>query len=405
MLQWSKNHFQHLVSLEERGTNMAIKPTLRSKTGSSSTTDAKQAVKELFEQIYQPHMDGVVFFCSSEFDLDQLGTSLHDTFSCPIIGCTTAGELTSSGYHEGTLVGASLGGENDSEALRMHAHLLSPLSRLSGEDFNALALSAQKGLFFSSEFNSDHMFGLVLVDGMSMLEELTIAHLHRGFEGISIVGGSAGDDLHFQKTYVYHHGRFHSDAAVFTLFETPLPFTTFKTQHFVPTEKKLVITEADPQNRLVIEIDGEPAAQAYANLLRLKTEDLNPTVFSNYPVILQIGGKHYVRSIQKANDDGSLSFYCAIDNGLVLTLAKGMDLVENLQKQLSAIRDVVPNPELIIGCDCILRRLEVQEKGLLHEVRDALKTEKILGFSTYGEQFNAIHVNQTLTGIAIGGTP
>jgi hypothetical protein len=112
-----------------------------------------------------------------------------------------------------------------------------------------------------------------------------------------------------------------------------------------------------------------------------------------------------VRSIQKANDDGSLSFYCAIDNGLVLTLAKGMDLVENLQKQLSAIRDVVPNPELIIGCDCILRRLEVQEKGLLHDVRNALKTEKILGFSTYGEQFNAIHVNQTLTGIAIGGTP
>jgi hypothetical protein len=25
-----------------------------------------------------------------------------------------------------------------------------------------------------------------------------------------------------------------------------------------------------------------------------------------------------------------------------------------------------------------------------------------VGFSTYGEQFNGIHVNQTLTGVAIG---
>jgi hypothetical protein len=383
---------------------MSAEPVLRSKTGSSSASVARQAVKELSEQIGQSHMDGVIFFCSSEFDLKQLGACLQDTFSCPVIGCTTAGELTSKGYHEGTLVGASLGGDSDTGALRMHTHLLNPLSKLSAEDFGTLASTAQDQLVFSSKFDTDHMFGLLLVDGMSMLEEPTIAYLHRGFRGVPIVGGSAGDDLHFQKTHVYHNGLFYSEAAVFALFETKLPFITFKTQHFVPTDTKLVITEADPQKRLVIEIDGEPAAEAYANILRMKVEDLNPTVFSNYPVILQIGGKHYVRSIQKVNSDGSLSFYCAIDNGLVLTLAEGVDLVENLRVQLSAIRDVVPNPELVIGCDCILRRLEVQEKGLLSDVRDVLKNENILGFSTYGEQFNAIHVNQTLTGVAIGGS-
>jgi len=112
-----------------------------------------------------------------------------------------------------------------------------------------------------------------------------------------------------------------------------------------------------------------------------------------------------VRSIQKVNEDRSLSFFCAIDNGLVLTVAKGVDLVQNLHNQLSKIKSVIPNPEIIIGCDCILRRLEVQEKGLSDGVKRVLAGEKILGFSTYGEQFNAIHVNQTLTGVAIGGTP
>jgi hypothetical protein len=286
----------------------------------------------------------------------------------------------------------------------MHPSLLSPLSALSVDGVEAMASSLKEELVFSSAFNNTNMFGLLLVDGMSMLEELTIAHLHRGFRGIPIVGGSAGDDLNFKETYVYHDGHFFSDAAVFALIETTLPFTTFKTQHFVPTDTKLVITGADPEHRRVVEINGEPAAQEYADILGMELEALNPTVFSNNPVILRIGGKDYVRSIQKVNDDGSLSFYCAIDEGLVLTLAQGVDLVENLEDQLSAIRRVIPKPELIIGCDCILRRLEVQEKNLSSHLQSTLKEEKILGFSTYGEQFNAIHVNQTLTGVAIGGT-
>jgi len=32
-----------------------------------------------------------------------------------------------------------------------------------------------------------------------------------------------------------------------------------------------------------------------------------------------------------------------------------------------------------------------------------LKDYPVVGFSTYGEQFNSIHVNQTLTAIALGG--
>lgn len=384
---------------------MAQNSVLKVKIGKSSLPDEKQAVQDLFDQIAQPYMNAVIFFCSSKYNLDRLGQSLQEVFPCSLIGCTTAGELTSAGYDEGTIVGACLGGDTDAGVIKTHPRLLSPLSGLSAGDYEALASLMEKELAFSSGFNGKDMFGLLLVDGMSMLEEPTIAHLHKEFRGVPIVGGSAGDDLSFQKTYVYHDGRFVSDAAVFTLVETTLPFVTFKTQHFVPTDTKLVITEADPEHRRVVEINGEPAAQAYADILGLQMDKLAPATFSNYPVILRIGGKDYVRSIQKVNDDGSLSFYCAIDNGLVLTLAKGVDLVENLKDQLSEIRRVIPDPELIVGCDCILRRLEVQEKDLLGDLQRSLSDEKILGFSTYGEQFNAVHVNQTLTGVAIGGTP
>jgi hypothetical protein len=60
-------------------------------------------------------------------------------------------------------------------------------------------------------------------------------------------------------------------------------------------------------------------------------------------------------------------------------------------------------PTLIIGCDCILRRLEMEAQGIDDSVGRLMADSKVIGFSTYGEQFNSIHVNQTFTGIAIAG--
>ena len=118
--------------------------------------------------------------------------------------------------------------------------------------------------------------------------------------------------------------------------------------------------------------------------------------------MLRFGGEYYVRSIQKVNEDGSLTFYCAIDEGLVLRVAQGEDLVENLQGALREARKEIPSIKLTIGFDCILRRLEVAEKGLEEQVNEILKQNDVIGFNTYGEQYNFVHINQTFTGIALG---
>ena len=167
-----------------------------------------------------------------------------------------------------------------------------------------------------------------------MFTEEIISFLHNRLDGISIIGGSAGDDLRFAQTMVYWDGRFIPNAAVFTLFETTLPFYVFNTQHFRPTEKKLVITEADPSRRIVTEINAEPAAQEFARILGIPVTAMNPTIFSKYPLMLKIGGGWYVRSIQKINEDASLTLFSAIDVGLVLTVGEGENLVADLEKVL-----------------------------------------------------------------------
>ncbi|MCP3872004.1 MAG: histidine kinase [Desulfobacteraceae bacterium] len=381
---------------------MSKNSRLKIKIGSSFAKNEEQAVQELFDQIDQPEIEAVIFFCSSNYDLDKLGSALKNCFSSNLIGCTTAGEITSRGYFEGSLSGVSLGKVPGDDVLKIHSRIIPTLKGFSSEQTETIADSIQKDLCFSSTFDRDKMFGLLLIDGMSILEEPTIALLHRQFQSMPIIGGSAGDDLKFKSTQVYSDGQFISDAAVFSIIETTLPFHIFKTQHFQPTENKLVITEADPKNRIVSEIEGEPAAQAYAEKLGLTIDELSPMIFSSHPVMLKIGGEYYVRSIQKVNEDNSLTFYCAIDNGLVLTVAKGVDLVKNFQQQLSEIETHISRPILILGCDCILRRLEAQEKTLFEDLKKILANYNFIGFSTYGEQFNAVHVNQTLTGVAIG---
>jgi hypothetical protein len=119
-------------------------------------------------------------------------------------------------------------------------------------------------------------------------------------------------------------------------------------------------------------------------------------------MVVLIDGTYYVRSIQRVNQDGSLTFYCAIEEGLVLRVARGVDLVANMAAAFAQIQSEIGVPELVLGCDCILRKLEISEKGLIDQVSHVFERNNGIGFNTYGEQYRGIHVNQTLTGIAIG---
>ena len=77
-------------------------------------------------------------------------------------------------------------------------------------------------------------------------------------------------------------------------------------------------------------------------------------------------------------------------------------MLENLQEAFAKVRATVGPPQLVLGCDCILRRLEGERDGLQERIGKLLAENNVIGFATYGEQFNSMHVNQTFTGIAIG---
>lgn len=372
---------------------MKNQPSLQIRRGISTATQEHIAVAEIRHLIHQDQAQLILFFCSAAYDLARLAAELRNAFGdTPVIGCTTIGQLGLDGYTSGGISAISLAGDIAAHPFAVDlAAMEGRVSGIADETKRIIGLHPDQ-----------RPFGLLLVDGLSLMEEQLASLLYRRMPHLPIVGGSASDNPSLQQTHVYVDGEFRTHTAVFTLFRTRLPFRTIKFAHFVPTDTTLVITRSDQEKRVVYEINGEPAAQVYADLVGVPLEQLGLPTFSVNPLIFEMGGEQYIRAIGGVNPDQSLTLYCTIENGMVLSIGRAVDPAANALAAFDRLREDIGEPALVIGCDCLLRRLEFEGSGLLDAMGDIMKCNQVFGFSTYGEQFDGLHMNQTFTGVAIG---
>lgn len=371
------------------------------KTASAMEKNIDTAFKKIADQINPKQAKLNIIFISDTYPRNELGQKIQHYFGSQVIACTTAGEIGTTGYQEHSTSAIAFHGDN----FICDTIPIKNLKSFKHNDFSNLKdniLNLQNA--HKDQLIKGKTFGLLLIDGLSIKEEIVSSTLSSVVNAIPVVGGSAGDGLNFKATGVFSDGQFSSNQATLTLITTDIPFEVFKSQHFSGTPEKFVITAADPASRIVMEIDGEPAAEAYARKLGLDVSELSPKVFSKHPLALKIGNEYYVRSIQKMNEDLSLTFYCAIENGLVLTLAKQENYYEKTNHLFEETQSRIGELDACLAFECILRRLEVidmsgEEKN---KIMNMYRKHNTIGFHTYGEQYAGMHVNQTLTGVAFG---
>ncbi|MBR0794240.1 FIST C-terminal domain-containing protein [Bradyrhizobium jicamae] len=336
-------------------------------------------------------------FYDPEIFIAELSRRMPDT---PIFGCTTAGELSPGGWDEDSVVAMGF----DAADFVIAARPLLELSTFRVDRGRAICTELQQEFAERTEqcAASDESFGLLFIDGMCQREETIMSAIYTSLEDIPIVGGSAGDGLRFEKSWVFHGGKALTDAAVLILIRTRLPFRLFKCDHFEPTSTKMVVTEADIEHRIVKELNAEPAALEYSRAVGISDAKLELFSFAAHPVLVRVGGAYYARSIQRTNPDGSLQFFCAIDEGMVLTVARKNDPIHATSRLLKEMTDDLGEISIFIGFECLLRRLDVEQHQLSREMSELYRRNKVIGFQTYGEQYRSMHINQTLTGVAIG---
>lgn len=365
--------------------------------------DEVLAVGELRRELNLEGVSLVMFFCSPAYDRSRLTEAMGSAFSdVELVGCTTAGEIGPIGFTEGGISAMTFPTAHFRFSKTSIANLAS--FRMSeGQGTAKAAWTAHTSAVPSA--TTENSFAMLLIDGMSVREEQVTRALQTGLGEVPLVGGSAADGMAFGETFIFHDGRFDANHALCILGTTDLPFRIFKTQHFQAMDERMVVTEADGSRRIVREINGFPAAQEYARVLNTNGANLDAAHFASSPVVVMIDGTNYVRSIQQANGDGSLTFFCAIEEGLVFRVARGNGMLENLQRAIDALQGGLGSIQGALVFDCILRRLELAQSNDREAVERLLIENGAVGFNTYGEQYHGVHVNQTLVGIAFGEVP
>lgn len=363
---------------------------------------AKEACRDVANEILAnvkcDEIELLLFHTSTLFDLDTVAQEITARFPhVNIVGCTSAGEFNKNGYGTEKLLAVAFLKNEFSIATAMVPNL----GEVNFDEAHDIASGLRRALKGRERrYDNEQHFVISVLDGLTRHEEHFLETFATAFGNIPHLGGSAGDDLKLEATYVFYNGAFHRDAAVMLLVGTGKPFTVFSIDHINSPVSKLVVTHADPESRTVYEINGEPAAQYYASLLGMKAEDLTPDVFSLFPLAVLVGGKYFIRSIQKVDlATNAITFYCAVDIGIILTFIQLGDCIEALENKLDKLRTELGEPEFVYACDCFLRRLEIQQGKNDHEIKRLQQKYKVAGFNAYGEHIHSIHLNQTFTGV------
>ncbi|MBL4800423.1 MAG: FIST C-terminal domain-containing protein [Emcibacter sp.] len=369
----------------------------------SLSKNEKQAVAELYEQLCGEDSEPALclFFCSPKYDLVLLEQALRHHFGdIPLVGCTTAGEITPLGYQQESITGVAFPQDHFKVVIR-EINNISRFKIMDGIDVGAELVEDLKQHI--PHANGHNTFAFMLIDGLSNAEERVTASIGSQLGDIPLVGGSTADDWDLEKTSIFFRQGFSRDVAVVILIHTELPFQVHYTHHYVAGDARAVITEADPISRIVREINGLPATQEYARLCGMAEEDLSIAVCSNHPILMKIGGKYYSRGVVEVNHaERYIRFACAIGKGVVCAIARPSDPIANTVALFKKLQAEIGPLDLVLGCDCAARKMICEEQGLMPEISRIYVENNVIGFATFGEQYNTIHMNNSFCCVAIG---
>jgi hypothetical protein len=363
---------------------MAVKPVY------SMEPSPEKNAAELAAQLSNVSARFILFFASSSFEPAALGAAIQKQFPmADIIGCTTAGELISGKVLKDSVVAMAF----DAEALEDVA--VGVVENLKTENqvpqvFAAFEKHTGRKMM---ELDVNQYVGLILIDGLSGAEEKVMDKMG-DLTNILFIGGSAGDDLKFEATYVFANGKAYTDAAVLALLKPKVGFEVIKTQSFCDMKKVLKATRVNEAERIVYEFDGEPAREAYARAVEMPVEKAS-SKFMDQPFGLMVEEEPYVRGLKQFQDD-ALVFFCHIKEGMELNLLQATDILHDTQAVIEDKKEKLGRISGLINFHCIFRTLQLQQEGQLEEYGKLFADIPMIGFSTYGEQYLG-HINQTST--------
>lgn len=366
------------------------------RTVHSSQQQSDLAVREVLAALEGTKPRAVLFFASLAQDGALIGRALQEHFpTASVLGCSTNGEFSDRGHGKGGLVAMSLGDEVVARCALAMADVSGDIEE--GIQIAARRIEARIGQSLRS-LDSERWAGIALLEGARGREEQINAAFGNVAPFLPIVGGSAGDNITFSGTWTFADGMLAQDGTALLVVELRGPFRFMKACNFVPTEHSVTVTRTVPERRLIVELDGQPAADYYARKLGISKSELGFAHFLANPLGLMIDGEAWLRSGVRVEGD-ALFFACAVVEGQRLHFMQATDLVEDSRAKIARTTlDLGAPVHGGIFFNCAYRMLEAQIKGLEDRYHQALSQIPHIGMQSNGESYLG-HINQTLTGL------
>lgn len=353
----------------------------------------------------------VVFYFGSRGALSDrtLFSSLREAFpKANLMGCSTGGQIGSSGLADEPIVGLALSLERSRVRVSRQ-----PISR--HDD------SYAAGASLAIDLNAPDLAGLVvLTDGLKVNGGNLAAGIASVIPpGIPVAGGMAGDDNRFESTLVGANCSPTSGVVAAAAFYGE--HISLRASHgggwsaFGPRRS---ITRS--AHNVLYELDGRPALELYTKYLGSEANQL-PASGLRFPVLIRDprnSGKELIRTLLSVDRaTGSITFAGNMPEGWTAQLMRASS--ERLrdaacQAAGSLTNDIPRAPDAALLVSCIGRRMYLGQRtdDEIEAVRDSLGgSVPVVGFYSYGE-FAPLagggHVelhNQTMTVLTVTENP
>lgn len=239
---------------------------------------------------------------------------------------------------------------------------------------------------------------IMLLDGLAENGAAAAKGIQEVFrENLPIVGGSAGDDFLFKKTYEYLNNEVLINAVVGVGFSGKFSFRVGVRHGWEPIGLPTKVIKA--KRGKLIEVNNRPALSIYEDYFGKKVEELIKKSIARiaytYPLGISVegGSELLTRDVIITNEKGKINCAAEMPEGLEVRLIVGdpdkaiQTAREAAEKALAQLKGV--KPKVIFVFDCIARKKllgpRIGEEILA--IQNVLgKDVPLIGFYTYREQ-------------------
>lgn len=331
----------------------------------------------------------------------------------PLVGCSDSGEITTEGPSSKHVA-----------VMALNTDLEFTIGVGKGTDKDSFEAGKEAAQEIKKKAKTPISLFLMLLDGLAENGAAAVRGVQAIFgKNFPIIGGSAGDDFLFKKTYEYYNDEVLTNSVIGIGVSGNFTFGVGVRHGWEPIGLPMKVTKA--KGGKLIEVNNRPALSIYEDYFGKNAEELIKEPIARmaytYPLGMSVEGSPelLIRDVVIANEKGEITCAAEIPEGSEIRLMlgdpdKAIQAAEEAAKNaLSQLKEAKPKAIFVFDCMARNKLLGARIGEEISAIQNVLgKDIPLIGFYTYGEQaplggvlgpecFSVFH-NETIALLVLG---